>query len=101
MKFDQCIDDIVAKANRQLGIIVKVFKVKDPNNIVPLYKTFVRLLLEYNSIIWSLYLNKYEDRIESVQKKMLKYLVTLRPLSYKEKLLKVKLLSLRARRILA
>ena len=30
---------------------------------------------------------------------MLKYLVTLRPLSYKEKLKKVKLLSLRARRI--
>lgn len=41
LKFDQYIDEIVAKANRQLGIIVKVFKVKNPKNIVPLYKTFV------------------------------------------------------------
>ena len=44
LKFDQYVDEIVAKANRQLGIIVKVFKVKNPKNIVPLYKTFVRPL---------------------------------------------------------
>lgn len=53
LKFDTHIDTIVKKANRQLGIIAKVFTSRNPVTIIPLYKTFVRPHLEYNSIIWS------------------------------------------------
>ena len=64
LKFHEHIDSIVSRANRQLGIITKVFRRKKAENIIPLYKTLVRPLLEYNSIIWSPYSNKYNDRIE-------------------------------------
>ena len=99
LNFHEHIHSVVKKANRQLGIITRVFKDRNFDTIVPLYKTFVRPLLEYNSIIWSPYLKQHDQKIESVQMKMCKLLVRLSSLSYKEKLKKVKLLTLRARRI--
>ena len=55
LKFDDHIDAIVKKANQQLGIIARVFKSKNIETMIPLYKTFVRPFLEYNSLIWSPY----------------------------------------------
>ena len=58
LKFDEHIQVIANKANKQLGLITKVFSSKDPQVIISLYKTFVRPHLEYNSIIWSPYTKK-------------------------------------------
>ena len=81
MKFDEHIDSIVLKANKQLGIIARVFTDKSLKTIIPLYKSFVRPLLEYNSIIWSPYTKKKNEKIEKIQKRMLNLVRDLRPLN--------------------
>ena len=45
LEFNEHIDTIVKKANRQLGIIGRVFKARNMDTILPLYKTFVRPIL--------------------------------------------------------
>ena len=98
-KFDTHIDSIVKKANKQLGIITKIFKSKSPSIIIPLYKTFVRPHLEYNSTIWSPYTKKNIKKIEKVQKRMCNIIYGARSMSYSQKLKKSNLLSLQVRRI--
>ena len=94
-------DSIIKKANQKLGIIARVFKNRSSKNIIPLYVALVRPLLEYNSVVWSPTTDNYDQRIEKIQKRMFKLLSDLKEesLSYQQKLSKVKLLSLRARRI--
>ena len=98
-KFNDHIDMAINKANRQLGIIARVFKYKNPQIIVPLYKSFVRPLLEYNSIIWSPYTNTNIQKLERIQEKMCNLMSGMRSLIYREKLTRLKLKSLQARRI--
>lgn len=73
--FDKHIDNIVSKASRALGFVmrsakdfhqVKTFKI--------LYCTFVRSYLEYASQVWSPRYQIYVSRIENIQKRFLKYL---------------------------
>ena len=98
-KFDDHIRLIAKKANKQLGIIAKVFSSRSPQTIIPLYKTFVRPHLEYNSIIWSPHTKKCEKIIEKVQKRMCNIIYGARSSNYQGKLKKANLLTLRARRI--
>ena len=98
-KFNEHIDTITCKANRQLGIIARVFKQRDLKTIVPLYKSFVRPFLEFNSVIWSPYLKVQVQKLERIQEKMCNLMISNRRLSYEEKLKKCKLHSLLARRI--
>ena len=58
LKFDEHIDNIVKQANRQLGVIARVFKTRNMDTIIPLYKAFVRPLLKYSCVIRSLYMKK-------------------------------------------
>ena len=53
--FNDHIDAIVNKANRKIGIMAHVFKNRNTQTLLPLYKTFVRPILQYNSVIWSPY----------------------------------------------
>ena len=99
LKFDEHIDSIVKKANQQLGIIARVFKGRNYKTILPLYKTFVRPFLEYNSVIWSPYTKKNDYKLEKIQIKMFNLIKGFRSLSYLDKLKKANLSSLRARRI--
>ena len=70
-----------------------------PQTIVPFYKSFVRPLLEHNSIIWSPYTNTYIHKLERIQEKMCNLMGSVRSLTYKEKLSKLKLKSLQVRRV--
>ena len=97
--FNDHIDSLISKANKKLGIILHVFRNKNSKTLIPLYKSFVRPIFEYNSVIWSPISIKYNEKIEKVQKKMFKQMTDLRNLSYQAKLLKANLLSLHARRI--
>ena len=98
-KFNDHIDSILNRANRQLGLIARVFKQRNSKTIIPLYTSYVRPLLENNSIIWSPYTKLYVQKIERIQEKMCNLIGDLRSLTYQEKLRKLKLQSLRARRI--
>lgn len=99
LKFNDHIHLIAKKANRQLGLIAKVFSLKNQQGIIHLYKTFVRPHLEYNSFIWSPGSKKNDKLLEKVQKKMCNILYGKRSSNYEDKLKKAGLLSLRARRI--
>ena len=81
-KFDEHIHFIAKKANKQLGIITKVFSKRNPQTIIPLYKTFVRPHLECNSVIWSPHNKKDEKTIEKVQKRMCNILYGARSSDY-------------------
>ena len=59
----------------------------------------MRPILEYNSVIWSPYMKKHDQKIERIQIKMCNLLENMSSLSYKAKLKKARLLTLRARRI--
>ena len=100
-KFDEHMETIIKKANQKLGIIARVFQNRSSYNMLPLYVALVRPLLEYNSVIWSPITSKYDKKIERIQKKMFKILSDghIRKLPYRQKLLKMNFLSLRARRL--
>lgn len=66
--------EIIAKANRQLGFIFKIAdEFRDPTCMKALYCALVRSLLEFGEVIWCPYHAIWIMRIESVQKKFVRY----------------------------
>lgn len=43
---------LLYKANRILGLISKIFQYREPDMIIKLYKSLVRLIIEYGNHIW-------------------------------------------------
>ena len=67
-------DNIIIKANRQLGFIFKVTnEFRDPHCLRSLYCALVRSILESSVIVWCPYQSTWINRFESVQKKFLRY----------------------------
>jgi hypothetical protein len=97
--FKPHIDSIVSKAFKRLGVINRVFKNTNSHTTVKLFKSFVRPLLEYSSIIWCPYTQTSTDNIERVQKRMCRMIPAIKSLSYRDQLNHLGLLSLRARRL--
>lgn len=73
--FDDHINSIVKKASRALGFVlrmsaeftnIKTFKI--------LYCSYVRSHLEYASQVWNPHYDVYSSRLESIQKRFLRYL---------------------------
>lgn len=72
--FEVQINDIVNKASKSLGFIMRMSKhFTEAKTLKILYCTFVRTHLEYASQIWNPCYIKYIDRIESIQKRFFKY----------------------------
>lgn len=73
--FDLHIENIVKKALRMLGFILRVSKsFKNPASLISLYNSFVRSHLEFASIIWNPMYQKYIIRLEKVQIKFINHL---------------------------
>jgi hypothetical protein len=68
LKFSDHIQIIKGKALRRCHLIFRFFRSKNIKLLTRAYKTYVRPILEYNSYIWSPYLLKDIDAIESVQR---------------------------------
>jgi hypothetical protein len=99
LSFNSYVDDIVARAFRRLGLIRKLFHFKSSKSIVRLFKSFVRPVVEYASIVWNPYTKIYTNKIERVQKRMCRMVPGIQHISYREQLKVLGLLSLEARRI--
>ena len=82
LKVRHHIDICVAKANSALGMIKRTFTYIDRDIFLLTYKTFVRPILEYCQEIWSPYLTKDVDKIESVQRRATKLVPQLKEMSY-------------------
>ena len=70
LTFDAQFSFIIAKANRQLGFMLKIAKdFKDPHCLKALYCSLVRPILENASVVWLLHQVSWCLRIERVQKR--------------------------------
>ena len=58
------------KANRVRGFLYRNIKHFSPDIKNRCYKMFIQPILEYASIIWSPYYNKYVNKLEAVQRRM-------------------------------
>ena len=89
---------ITKKANMVLGCINRTYTDKSRKNMLPLYKTLVRLLIEYCQQVWSPYLIKDIQKVEKVQRRFTKMVSGMKNLTYSQRLERLDLLSLEKRR---
>jgi len=66
------VTDIVSKAHRRAKLILRTFISQDVNLLVRAFITYVRPLLEYNTVIWSPHTARDIDAIECVQRRFTK-----------------------------
>ena len=97
--FKAHIYDKINKAFMMLGIINRNFKDLDKFSFVLLYKSLIRSHLEYCSSVWNPYRIGIISDIERVQKRATKMVESCRKLSYKDRLMHLKLPTLKFRRI--
>ena len=98
LKFDQHINSIINKANRNLGIIRKTFEFMDKSIFCLIFKGLVRPHLEYAAPVWSPHFAKHIDAIENVQRRATKLVPGLAKYEYEERLKMLKLPTLAYRR---
>lgn len=72
--FNYHFNDIVSRANKQLGFVLKVTEgFSDPLCLRSLYCALVRSILEFAAIVWCPFHASWITRIESVQRKFLRH----------------------------
>ena len=99
LKFEDHMYEKIKKANNMMGLIRRSFIHLDEEMFLKLYKALVRPHLEYANVIWHPTKIKDITAIENVQRRATKYLPSLKNLSYEERLQKLKLPTLRYRRL--
>ena len=74
LNFSSHIDMVTSKACRMLGFIRRnCNEFRDPYTLKSLYTSLVRSNLEFASIVWMPSYNIYIKRLESIQKKFIKF----------------------------
>jgi len=81
-----------------LGLIKRNFIYSTEKAFVTLYKSLVRSHFQYANSVWNPYKQGLIKDLEKVQMRATKLVVTVKHLAYKEKLLQLKLPTLRYRR---
>lgn len=99
LKFTDHIYESVNKANRIMGTIRRTYTYLDEKTFSYLYKALVRPHLEYGASIWNPYQQKDINVIENVQRRATKQIPGLKELSYENRLRKLKLPTLKHRRL--
>jgi len=93
------INNIVAKAHKRTAAIYRAFRSRNVDLLIRAYLTYVRPLVEHDSVIWSPYTVKDIDAIEAVQRRFTKRLLNFSALPYAERLKRLSLPSLELRRL--
>jgi len=82
-----------------LGIINRNFIHLTPDSFVVLYKSIVRSHLEYSECVWNPHHQQLIGKLEKVQKRATKLIITVKLLKYEERLRYLDLQTLKYRRI--
>ena len=98
LKWKNQVDHSVQKANAVLGALKRTFSCWTKDSLKMLYTVFVRPHLEYANSVWCPYLKQDIRAIESVQRRATKMVPELKYLNYTERLRKLGLTTLKARR---
>ena len=99
LNFEQHIDKVIKTANSVLGTIKRTYSSLTPSSFTLLYKALVRTHLEYGQEIWSPAKKRHINLLEKVQRRATKLVSCIKYLPYKERLKRLKLPSLRHRRL--
>ena len=90
---------VVKKANQIAGTIRRVYNNKSKKNIIQLYKSLIRPILEYCMQAWRPYHQQDIDNLEGVQRRVTKMIHGLQDMTYTDRLRETKLLTLEMRRL--
>ena len=71
----------VGKATQRVGILFRGFLTHDLTFMRKVFITYIRPLLEYNSVVWNPYKKSYISLIEKVQRRFTKRIPSLHLLS--------------------
>jgi len=99
LSYNSHISNIVVKAMQRVGLLFRSFLCRDLLFLRKAYITYIRPLLEYNSIIWSPCLKKHIDLLERVQRRFSKRIPSLRSKPYLERLACLDIQPLEVRRL--
>lgn len=99
LKFKEHITDKINKAYSVLGIIKRNFMYLSETSFCTLYKAMVRSQLEYAVSVWNPYSKEDILRIEKVQMRATKLVSSIKLLSYTDRLRRLKLPTLKFRRV--
>ena len=99
LSFKTHINNIVATAYQRQSIFFRGFQSRDLKFARKAFITYIRPILEYNSIIWNPTEIYLIDLIENVQRHFTKNIPSLANLSYKERLSRLNLEPLELRRL--
>ncbi len=94
LKFSQQCKDGACKANRILGFINRNISFETKDIILPLYTTLVRPHLEYAVQFWAPHHAKDIAKLEAVQRRATKMIISMRNKPYEERLTQLNLFSL-------
>ena len=97
--FDEHINQVVKKANRISGLLMRTITYKTDAIMIPLYKALIRPILEYANPVWHPTLRKHINLIEGVQRRFTKKIIGCSSLDYEERLKELNLPSLEYRRV--
>ena len=98
----QLVDHINNKINEAyqiLGIIKRNFIYLTPHSFLILYKSLERSHLEYGVSVWSPHHEYLVEKLEKVQKRATKIIISIKHLKYEERLRYLKLPTLKFRRV--
>ena len=98
MKCSQQCVQAFNKASRVMGMINRTIRFKEVRIMISLYKTLVRLHVEYCVSSWSPYYKKDKELLEKVQRRFTKMIINVEGLSYEDRLQSLKLWSFEERR---
>jgi len=99
LNFVQHCKENINTAISYLGIIKRNFVCLDEDAFVMLYKSLVRSHLEYANSVWNPHRRGLIKDLEKVQMRATKLVITIKNLTYKDSLKRLKLPTLKYRRI--
>ena len=98
LEFRIHINKMISKANSRVGLIKKSFSKLSITNFKLLYKSLIRPILEYCTVIWFQLYKTDSQEIEKVRRRASKLVPTLKDLPYPERLKTLNLTTLAYRR---
>ena len=99
LSFSKHIDVKITKANAIMGVVRRSFRHLDSQIFPKIFKSMIRPHLEYAAPVWSPYLKNEITKLEQVQRRATKQIPDLKDMSYKERLIKLRLPTLAYRRM--
>jgi hypothetical protein len=99
LTFEKHISQIRTKCLQRIYLLFKYFRSKNQYLLTCAFKSFVRPILEFNSVVWNPHLYKHIDQLESVQRNFTKRVFKFQSISYSERLKRLNIQSLEERRI--